>query len=119
MTLLIGSIDTEPEMEAILTVLRNESHLRRELTNGEVGNFLKKLKERNSIKGPVDTPREVELLLQMLAKNKILQGPTGPIDTPAEVKLLMEKLEESGIFQVWANARQESILHQKNKNKPS
>ena len=119
MTLLIGSIDTKPEIEAILTFLRKRSHLRRELTNGEVDHYLKVLKERNSIKGPVDTPREVELLLQMLAKNKMLQGPTGPIDTPAEVKLLMEKLQESGIFQVCASARQESILHRNNKNKLS
>jgi hypothetical protein len=97
-TLLLGPIDTAQEIKTILAILQKESHLRRVCTEMEINNFLETLKKwrLNHIEGSIDTPREIELFLDILRKSKML---VGPIDTPEEIKLFMQKLQQQGALQ--------------------
>lgn len=98
MIVLVGPIDTEKEMKAILGFLRKESHLARDVTNDEVGKLLVALKSLRATRlyGPIDTAGEVKLFLELLNKQNLL---VGPIDTPEEVKIFMDKLRKEGILQ--------------------
>lgn len=97
-TLLLGAIDTRPEIKAILAILEEKNALQRQVTELEITNFLNTMQEwrKNRIDGPVDTPREIAIFFGVLKKAHLLSG---PIDTPTEIELFMKELHERGILQ--------------------
>ncbi len=76
MVVLLGPVDTDKEIKAILGILQKERHLdpNREFTDSEVRNLLVALKtwRFNRVEGPVDTPREIEVFLGLLRKQNLL-----------------------------------------------
>lgn len=118
-TIISGPIDTRSEIEAILNVLRNGSHLKQTavINAALIDVFLNEIREQrsNQIIGSVDTPREIKILLDILMKHEILSG---PIDTPEETKIFMEKLQQAVMSQLCWNTKPAATLNQNNKNRP-
>ncbi len=118
-TIISGPIDTSLEIEAILNVLRNGSHVKQTavINPALMERFLSEIREQrsNQIIGSVDTPREIKILLEILMKHEILSG---PIDTPEEIKIFMEKLQQDVMSQLCWDYKPPAIFSQNNKNRP-